>query len=137
LLLSSIAKGGRGAKPRSLIATDHLPNRATGIFHEEFGYPPEDPALPSLRSSAIRPRSSSQFKREPTGDAVTNYTPQRFHYLANTRSHLAGRSQSEPTAADAATKLAPGAGLIVALLLSLGLWAAIWLTVSRLAPLWN
>jgi hypothetical protein len=84
-----------------------------------------------------RLRSLSQFKREPTGDAVTNYTPQNFHYFANTRSHHAGRSRSEPAAADAATKLAPGAGLIVALLLSLGLWGTIWLTVSRLASLWN
>jgi hypothetical protein len=84
-----------------------------------------------------RLRSLSQFKRKPTGDAVTNYTPQNFHYFANTRSHHAGRSRSEPTAADAATKLAPGAGLIVALLLSLGLWGPIWLTVSRLASLWN
>ena len=68
---------------------------------------------------------------------MTNYTPPDFHYFANTWSLHAGRSRSEPTAADAATKLAPGAGLIVALLLSLGLWGAIWLTVSRLGSLWN
>ena len=83
-----------------------------------------------------RLRSLSQFKREPTRDAVTNYTPQNFYYFANTRSHHAGRSRSEPTAADAATKLAPGAGLIVALLLSLGLWAAIWQAVSSLIAAW-
>jgi hypothetical protein len=83
-----------------------------------------------------RLRSLSQFKREPTGDAVTNYTPQNFHYFANTEAITPGDRDPSPRR-QMATKLAPGAGLIVALLLSLGLWGAIWLTVSRLASLWN
>src|SRR5438132_317937 len=42
----------------------------------------------------------------------------------------AGRSRP---AVDAATKLTPGAGLTLSLLLSLGLWAAIWQAVFSLA----
>jgi hypothetical protein len=42
----------------------------------------------------------------------------------------AGRSRSAVTAA---TKLIPGAGLTLSLLLSLGIWAAIWQAVSSLA----
>jgi class 3 adenylate cyclase len=82
----------------------------------------------ALLADVVRPGAQKHRGRvvKSTGDGV----------LAEFRHH-AGRSRSEPTAADAATKLAPGAGLIVALLLSLGLWGAIWLTVSRFASLWN
>jgi hypothetical protein len=45
----------------------------------------------------------------------------------------AGRSRSAVTAA---TKLIPGAGLTLCLLLSLGLWAGIWQAVSSLAAAW-
>jgi hypothetical protein len=44
----------------------------------------------------------------------------------------AGRSR--PTVA--ATKLPTGAGLTLSLLLSLGLWAAIWQAISSLAAAW-
>jgi hypothetical protein len=67
---------------------------------------------------------------------VTNYPPPNFHYFANTRGDHAGRSQSDPTAADAATKLAPWAAQIVALFLSLGLWGAIWQAISSLVAAW-
>jgi hypothetical protein len=63
---------------------------------------------------------------------VTSYPAPKFHHVAGSQSVYAGRSRSEPTAADASTKLTTGAGLIVALLVSLGLWAAIWLSVSSL-----
>ena len=36
----------------------------------------------------------------------------------------------------ALTKLAPGAGLVIASLLSLGLWGAIWQTVSSVPAAW-
>ena len=45
----------------------------------------------------------------------------------------AGRSRP---AVAAATKLPTGAGLTLSLLLSLGLWAAIWQAASSLAAAW-
>lgn len=39
-------------------------------------------------------------------------------------------------ASDAAARLTPGAGVIMVLLLSLGLWAAIWLALCFLAAAW-
>jgi hypothetical protein len=65
---------------------------------------------------------------------VTSYTSSKFHDLAELRSGQTGQSRSQPTAA--ATKLMPGAGLLVALLFSLGLWAAIWQAVSSLTTAW-
>lgn len=41
------------------------------------------------------------------------------------------------SAVDTATQLSPGEGLVMALLLSLGLWSAIWQVASRLVSLWN
>jgi hypothetical protein len=67
---------------------------------------------------------------------VTNYTAPKFQYFARTRSPHAGRSRSEAVAAGAIPKLTPGAGLIVSLLLSLGLWGAIWQAGSSLAGAW-
>ena|SRR5271168_2556178 len=65
---------------------------------------------------------------------VTSYTAPKFDNLAEPRSRHTGQSRSEPTVA--ATTLMPGAGLLLALLLSLGLWAAIWQAVSSLAATW-
>jgi hypothetical protein len=48
----------------------------------------------------------------------------------------AGLPRSEPATADAATKLSPGAGLLLIVLLSLGLWATIWKAVSSVAAGW-
>jgi hypothetical protein len=65
---------------------------------------------------------------------VTSYTSSKFQHHAEPRSRHIGQSRSEPTAA--ATKLTPGAGLLMALLLSLGFWGAIWQAVSSLAVAW-
>jgi hypothetical protein len=65
---------------------------------------------------------------------VTSYTAPKFHRFAEPRRRHTGQSRPEPTGA--ATKLMPGAGLLVALLSSLGLWAGIWQAVSSLAAAW-
>ena len=57
-----------------------------------------------------------------------------FHYSEVFQSPDAGRSQSEPSAGDVAARF--NAGLIVALLISLGLWGAICLVVSSLGDAW-
>jgi hypothetical protein len=67
---------------------------------------------------------------------VTDFTGPNSHHLASFRTLYHGRTRSEPAAADAAPRLTPGAGLILSLLLSLGLWAAIWQGVSSLAVAW-
>jgi hypothetical protein len=65
---------------------------------------------------------------------VSSYTAPKFHDIAEPRIRDTGRSRSEPTAA--VTKPTPGAGLLMALFFSLGLWAAIWQAVSSLAAVW-
>jgi hypothetical protein len=67
---------------------------------------------------------------------MTNYIAPKFPYLAGARNLDTGLSRSEPSASDAAPRLTPGAGLVVVLLLSLGLWAAIWLALSFLVAAW-
>jgi hypothetical protein len=64
---------------------------------------------------------------------VTSDTSSKFQDLAEQRSRHSGQARSE---AAAATKLMPGAGLLAALLFSLGLWAGIWQAVSALAAAW-
>jgi hypothetical protein len=65
---------------------------------------------------------------------VSSYTGPEFRDFAEPRSRHTRQSRSEPTAA--ATKLTPGAGLLMALLVSLGFWGAIWQAVSSLAVAW-
>src|SRR6516162_11107044 len=47
-----------------------------------------------------------------------------------------GRFHPDAAARDAIPRLAPGAALIVTLLLSIGFWGASWLAVSTLAAMW-
>ena len=67
---------------------------------------------------------------------MTSYSEPEFRYLADVWSPRSGRSRSEPAPAEAATKLTPGAAVLVTLVVSLGLWAAIWQAVSSLAATW-
>ena len=46
-----------------------------------------------------------------------------------------GRLHPDGMPRDAIPRLAPGAALIVSLLLSLGLWGAVWLAIPALAAL--
>jgi len=56
--------------------------------------------------------------------------------LADARS-LPGRPlRSDVSTPEAAVLFIPGAALMVIVLLSLGLWAAIWLAVTMLVSLW-
>jgi len=61
---------------------------------------------------------------------VSNNRAPEFHYSAGSRSFCAGRSRSHRLAGNATARLTPGAGLVTALLLSLGLWGAIWAAAS-------
>lgn len=54
---------------------------------------------------------------------MSNNTAPEFHYYAGSRSFRAGRSRSHRLAGNATARLARGAGLIAALLLSLGFGA--------------
>jgi hypothetical protein len=47
-----------------------------------------------------------------------------------------GRFHSDGVPRDAIPRLAPGAALIVSLLLAVGLWGTVWLAVSALAAMW-
>jgi hypothetical protein len=61
-------------------------------------------------------------------------TPQTRYFAGSPRLHAAP-SRSNRSASRAVTVLPAAAGLLVALVLSLGLWGAILLAVSRLASL--
>jgi hypothetical protein len=58
-----------------------------------------------------------------------------YHSAVSTSGHP-GRFHPHAVTCDAIPRLAPGAALIVTLLLSAGLWGAVWLTVSALAAMW-
>jgi hypothetical protein len=59
-----------------------------------------------------------------------------FHYPAGSGSFDTEQFRSEAPAAGATSRLAPGASLLLALLLSLGLWGGIWRIVSTLISMW-
>jgi hypothetical protein len=67
---------------------------------------------------------------------VSMYSGPKFRHLAHPSTSLAARPRAEPATEDAATKLGPGPALLLALLSSLGLWAAIWKAASSLAVAW-
>jgi hypothetical protein len=56
-------------------------------------------------------------------------------HSAVSRSGHPGRFHPDGVTRDAIPRLTPGAALIVALLLSVGLWSLIWLAVSALAAM--
>jgi hypothetical protein len=68
---------------------------------------------------------------------VSNNRAPEFHYSAGSRSFRARRSRFHRLAGNATARLAPGAGLIAALLLSLGLWGAIWAAASSVTSAWH
>jgi hypothetical protein len=76
------------------------------------------------------PEKSGQDR--PVNDSVV---PSSYHSTVSP-SGYPGRFHPDAAPRDAIPKLAPGAALIVALLLSVGLWSVIWLAVSALAAMW-
>jgi hypothetical protein len=64
-----------------------------------------------------------------------NTTPQTRHSAGSPRLYAAS-SRSDRSVGKAVT-VSPPAGLMMALALSLGLWGAIWLAISRCVSLWN
>jgi len=64
-----------------------------------------------------------------------NVVPQSYHSPVSRSGHP-GRFHPDAAPRDPIPRLAPGLGLIVAVLLSVGLWGAVWLAASALAPVW-
>ena len=58
---------------------------------------------------------------------------QRSHHSAVSRSGRAERFHQDVLPRDALPRLTPGVGFIATLLLSIGLWGAVWLAISALA----
>jgi hypothetical protein len=62
--------------------------------------------------------------------------PPSYDAAVSRGGHL-GRFHPDAAARDAIPRLTPGVALIVLLLLSLGLWGAMWLTGSTLTAVWS
>src|ERR1700730_10008349 len=75
------------------------------------------------------PEKSGQDR--PVND---NVVPSSYHSAVSPSGHP-GRFHPDGVPRDAIPRLAPGAALIVTLLLSVGLWSVIWLAVSALAAM--
>ena len=67
---------------------------------------------------------------------VITYPGPKFPFVGHAGNPLAGRPRAQPATADTATKISPGAGLLLSLILSLGLWAVIWPALSSMAAAW-
>ena len=61
--------------------------------------------------------------------------PPSYDAAVSESGHL-GRFHPDAAARDAIPRRAPGVALIVVLLLSIGLWGAIWLAVSASIAVW-
>jgi hypothetical protein len=68
--------------------------------------------------------------------AVTDNVVPPSYESAVSRSGHPGRFDPDAAAYDAIARLAPGVALIAALLLSVGLWGAMWLAASALTAMW-
>jgi len=64
-----------------------------------------------------------------------NVVPLSYHSPISRSGHP-GRFHPDEAARDAISRLAPGVALVMALLLSIGLWGAVWLAASALAAVW-
>jgi hypothetical protein len=78
-------------------------------------------------------RGMNQPRKWRKGRVVNKNNARDYHYFLSTRSLRDEPSRSHHSVAGDGPKLTVRAGLIVALLLSVGLWGAIWLALSSLA----
>jgi hypothetical protein len=60
----------------------------------------------------------------------------KFPFVAHAEHLFAERPRSKSARTDTATKLIPGDGFLLAMLLSLGLWITIWKAVSSVPAGW-
>jgi hypothetical protein len=67
---------------------------------------------------------------------MITYPGAKSPYVVDAEKWRAGRPRSKPATTDTVTKLSPGAGLLLAVLMSLGLWTTIWKAVSSVTPGW-
>jgi hypothetical protein len=67
---------------------------------------------------------------------VTDDVVRPSYDAAVSRSGHPGRFHPDAAARDASPRLAPGVALIEVLLLSIGLWGAVWLAFSALIAVW-
>jgi hypothetical protein len=67
---------------------------------------------------------------------VTDDVVPPSYHAAVSRSGHPGRFDPDIAAHDAIPRLAPGVALILVLLLSIGLWGAMWLAASALTAMW-
>jgi hypothetical protein len=102
------------------------------------------------RSTFANPRNSRNLRRCPLVSnkrltavlALRNVSGYSSDICTLWRSKVTATDRSSPIAAhiapagDAAARATPGAGLVVVVLLSLGLWAATWLAICFLAEAW-
>jgi len=67
---------------------------------------------------------------------VATYSTPKFRHVTDPNDLLTGRPRSQPATAQTPRKRNPGAGLLLIVLLSLGLWVTIWKAVWSVAGGW-